>query len=165
MNLTKTQMMQLVGQGACVESFHHATLGMFDVSMLRLIASKLKERGHKPLTCRFEDVRAEVANVDPLDFLIANREVDRERVKTLTDEQLEDEMIFILCPPGTNGVGETHLLVDGVHRMVARKERGKEDFNYWLVPLDCAPMVRPGSFIDVPWGEKEVRDGKLQPRH
>lgn len=163
--MNKSEAAKLVAAGLTVEVFHHATLGVFNVSWLRRAAAELARRGQRPLTCAFDDVRAEDGSADPHEFLISQREVDLERVKELTKDQLEDPLIFLLCPPETNGVGETHLLVDGIHRLVARRERGYADFSFWLVPLGAARRIDPDSGIQVPWGEKDVVDGKLVDRN
>lgn len=159
--ISKSEAASLVAAGRVVEIFDHATLGVFDVSWLRRLVAGLAERGGRPLSCSFADVRAEDGSADPYVFITSQREIDRARVRELTDAQLEDPLIFLLCPPGTNGDGETHLLVDGIHRLVARRERGLKDFRFWLVPLAAARRFDKASATEIPWGEKEVRDGEL----
>lgn len=162
--LTKSEVAKLVATGAVTEVFHHGTLGVFDVGELREIVAQLAERGRRPNVCAFADVRAEDGSIDPHEFLISQREIDPARVRELTDEQLEEPLIFLLCPPETNGVGETHLLVDGIHRLVGRRARGFPDFRFWLIPLVLAPRVDARNAISIEWGKKVVRDGKLVDR-
>lgn len=163
-SLSKSEAARLVAVGAISEVFQHATLGTFDISWLRQVTAELAKRGHHPLTCAFADVRAENGASDPQEFLTSQREIDYGRVQELTSAQIEDPLIFLLCPPDTNGAGETHLLVDGIHRLVARRDRGCKDFNFWLVPLAAARRVDKSCAIEIPWGRKEVRGGKLVDR-
>lgn len=171
MKLTKSQSAQLVRRGLLMEVFHHATLGRFDVSAIRhyLLGYRAGVHGDKPMTCRFDSVRAETGDPDPMAFLVGQREIDEARVAELTAEDLEDPIIFVACPPGSNGEGETHLLVDGIHRLVARHRRGYKDFVFYMTSLEVARALWRGAppgveLVEVPWGEKEVRDGELRDR-
>lgn len=163
MTMTKSQAARLISQGALTETFVHATLGHFNVSALRVLVAELVRRGKSPQRFAFADVRAENGDPDPIAFLSSQREIDQARVDELTDADLEDPVIMIICPPGTNGAGETHLLVDGIHRMTGRHQRGLPDFPFWMIPYDVAKMLSAdlARGINVPWGRKEVRDGRL----
>ena len=166
MSLTKSQSARLVREGVLNEVFCHASLGRFDVGALHQLTARSTTLGAKPLWCRFDAVRAETGDPDPMAFLTAQREIDADRVAELTGEDLDDQVIFVACPAGINGGEETHLLVDGIHRITARHQRGYQDFVFWLVPWSIACYLRPLSSraISVPWGHKEVRDGQLVDR-
>lgn len=157
----------LVRSGELLESFHHATLGVFNITSMREHCRRARARGAEPYLCAFEDVSAENGHPDPMAFLVGNREVDMDRVAELTREDLEDPVIMVACPPGVNGSSETHLLVDGIHRLVARHDRGYKDFVLWMIPWDEAQVhrVRPDEgLMSVSWGTKEVVDGQLVDR-
>lgn len=158
--MNKSEAAKLVAAGLVIEVFDHA-LGTFDISWLRALVAELAKRGARPWSCDFANIRTEDGSADPLERLAAHREVDPERVRELTGAQLEDPVIYLECPPGTNGGGETHLLVDGIHRLVARRARGLPDFRFWLIPITAAKRFDKRSGIAVPWGEKELHGGKL----
>lgn len=53
-------------------------------------------------------------------------------------------------------------IVDGIHRLTGRFRRGDATFQFYAIPLHMAPRLPADAmFADIPWGEKEVRDGKL----
>jgi hypothetical protein len=153
-SLTKSQVSRLVVTGHCRETFSHETLGHFDVTGIRQLAiAEFPE----VMVCAFSAMTmADGIQRDALAYLIANREVDHDRCLELTTEQLQDPLIFLLCPAGTNGEGESHLLVDGIHRLVAGYTRGYSDFRFRMVPMDRAPRFDPGDFTNVEWGDKEL---------
>lgn len=157
MSNTKSQASKLVAAGIAREVFVHETLGTFDIAGLReLIATDFP---HIYL-CAYASVNmVDGAECDAMAYMVANREVDQNRCRELTDEQLDDPLIFVLCPPGSNGEQETHLLVDGIHRLVERKRRGHRLFRFYLVPLKQAPTVRPEDYHNIEWGDKEVVPG------
>lgn len=165
MNMTKAQVAQLVRAGAVREIFEHASLGLFDIAVMRHYISARAARGETPQRCQFCDVRTETGGANPMEFLISQREIDPARVAELTAEELEDPVIFVICPAGMNGEAETHLLVDGNHRIMARHQRGYADFLFWPIPWHVVDQLRPPQDgISIPWGQKEMRDGKLVDR-
>jgi hypothetical protein len=168
MAMTKTEAARLVAIGRLHETFAHDTLGSFDITTLRGLVKRLdRKRRIKTLRCRFDAVRVvEGINADPMEYLLSQREVDFARAALLTDRQLADPLIYLLCPPGSNGPQETHLLVDGIHRLYERKRRGYVDFAFYLIPLAYAPRIdRSQFFAELLWGEKDLIPGRgLVPR-
>lgn len=156
---TKTEMMASVIAGRSLETFHHIDLGIFNVTVLRAYIKKNPK--FPAFKCKFSDVRmeAKVGHLDPMQWLIGNREIDYARAASLTDDQLKEPVIHVLCPAGTNGDEETHLLIDGIHRIFERHRRGKSFFRYHLFPLAVCPLVDTTGFVHVPWGEKDVIPG------
>lgn len=156
---TKSECARLVRKGLAHETFAHETLGHFDISNLRRIIEVLARRKVIEVHhCRFDQVQFD-GKVEGTTHLFAHREIDVRRAHELTGRQLREPLIFLLCPPGTNGETETHLLVDGIHRMYERKQRGMDDFKFYLFPLDKAPRVNRSEVREIPWGDKEVVPG------
>jgi hypothetical protein len=157
--LSKSELSKLIAQGLLQETFTHATLGSFDISASRsLIAHMALTRRH----CNFADVRmadGTGVTIDPFEYLISQREIDMARVGELTDKELDEPLIYAHCPPGSTAPGESHLLIDGIHRLVARKRRMMPDFWFYLLPLHMVPRVNRHGVVDVPWGEMDVREG------
>lgn len=157
---TKVECAKLVREGRAIETFAHQTLGHFNVSALRIaIARHVKQRLIQVRQCRFDQVQFDGSPTDANEHLFNSREIDQERVKALTPRQINDPLIFLLCPPGANGDGETHLLVDGVHRMYARKQRNFPFFHFYLFPLEYAPRVDEAMTTELKWGEKDLIPG------
>lgn len=162
MTMSKSNAARLIASGIGRESFQHDTLGHFDITALRAFI-----RAGRPqiLNCKYSEISYDGSEVDALAHLVGNREVCPQRCKELTTEQLEEPLIFLLCPAGANGEHATHLLVDGIHRFVERQARGKADFHFYLIPIELAPRVDEVNYREVPWGEKELIPGKgLVPR-
>lgn len=155
MTHTKCQMAALVAAGVAHETFQHATLGHFNITELRSLIKRAKGlQVHRGL---FSDMQmVDGISGDAYEYLISNREIDAERVAALTAQQIAEPLIHALCPPGSNGEGESHLLLDGIHRLVARKQRGKKFFKFHLIPLANVPRVNEELFVHVPWGRKDV---------
>jgi len=156
-SVTKSQVARLVAEGLARETFQHVTLGHFDVTALReLVLAEYPE----VTRCRYDALSmVDGIECDALDYLVQNREVDRARCAELTREQLDDPLIFLLCPPGSNGDGESHLLVDGIHRLVERHRRGYPDFRLRMAPLHRAPRVDPDDDAHIPWGDTDLVPG------
>jgi hypothetical protein len=161
--MDKSHSARLIAMGLGRESFQHETLGHFDISALReLITGVLKaEPGLMPVRHgRYDQLLYEGEAEKAYEHVVSNREVDPARCRELTDEQLNEPLIFLNCPAGTNGEGDTQLLVDGIHRFVERRTRGMEGFDFYMIPLAVAPRVDGGLYTTIPWGEKEVVPGK-----
>ncbi len=159
---TKAESARLVALGLAHETFQHETLGHFDITVLREAIDIALSRppGLTLYRCRFDEVEmVDGIKVDAFEYLTSNREIDYEHAKSFTKQQLAEPLLFLKCPPGSNGEGESHLLVDGIHRMYERKRRGKTFFRYYLVPLEIAPRVDPEVWQEVKWGEKDVVPG------
>jgi hypothetical protein len=155
---TKSEAAALVAAGQAHETFHHATLGHFNITRLREV---IAQGGFKLHRCKFDDLKmVDGIEADAFAYLTANREIDPARVAELTEQQIREPLLFALCPPGSNGEGESHLLLDGIHRFVARRQRGKTFFTFIMVPLAEVPIVDPALFAgNLPWGEKDVVPG------
>lgn len=160
---TKTEAAAMVADGRAIETFHHATLGHFNVTLLRetIHIANARRPGHFRLQhCAFAEMRmVDGIAADPFEYLLANREIDHDRAMSLGPDQITEPLIFLLCPEGTNGEAETHLLVDGIHRLYRRKTDGWSGFSFYMIPLFSAPMVDESRAIHLPWGEKEVVPG------
>lgn len=157
---TKLECMRLVAAGLVTEIFSHATMGQFDITRLRQAIGLLVDSGKmKRHRCDFNDVRSEEPSNDPTAWLFSQREIDIDRANELTAAQLDEPLLFLLCPPGTNGDGETHLLVDGIHRMYARRQRKMTYFEFYLLPLQYAPRVDSRATREIKWGEKDLVPG------
>lgn len=153
---TKSEAMNSIIAGKRHEVFTHETLGCFDITGLRHLVAVF---GPPLIRCTYDNMRAPDGS-DPFAYIVGQREIDEARCTELTDEQLDDPILMVLCPAGTNGPGETHLIVDGMHRFVERKRRGKVDFMVHLIALEMAPMVDITQFRNVPWGKKDVVPGR-----
>jgi hypothetical protein len=135
---------------------HNLPRGMSGSQVTGVIFDELENTGDSPQRhCSLVDGIQRNA----LSYLVENREVDESRIVELTTAQLHDPLIFVLCPAGTNGEGESHLLVDGIHRLVARYRRGYEDFLFRMVPWDRAQRIDPDDFTNIEWGDKELVPG------
>jgi hypothetical protein len=161
---TKDEMHRLVVAGIANETFQHETLGHFDITMMRRAIELVKDR-LTVYSCNFDQLgMVDGIEADGYTYLTQHREIDRERVKNLTDEQIEEPLIILDCPAGTNGTGRSDLLVDGIHRLVARKERGKEGFSFYRLPLEHAPRIDDSKvgvdFVQLQWGEKDLIPGQ-----
>ena len=163
MTITKRDVNALRDAGLTCEAFQHETLGWFDIDALRKLVRLWNDKKDGRLiraVTTFESMKmVDDVERDAYEFLIANREIDRDVVAGLTFQQVNEPLLFLMCPPGTNGHGASQLLVDGIHRLVARKERGYPDFRWYGVPLEDAPRVDPRRFINLDWGNKEVVPG------
>ena len=159
MSRTKAEAWKLVRACLAEETFAHQTLGHFNISVLRRVIGELIARQKIVRNyCRFDQVLFE-GEGNGTEHLFANREIDKAHAASLTRQQLEEPLIFLSCPPGTNGEGETQLLVDGVHRMFERHRRGYEDFRFYLFPLHLAPRVDKSQYREIKWGEKDLIPG------
>lgn len=158
LNMTKSEAARIIAEGRGVESFHHDTLGNFNVTALREMVNTGAEDVHY---CPFDAIQmVDGIEGDALEYLIGHREIDRERVASLTPAQLEDPLLFLECPAGSNGEQASQLLVDGIHRLVALKERNYDGFYFYLVPLEDAPRIDTESCEEIPWGEMDLIPGQ-----
>ncbi len=158
----KSEMARLVARGLVHETFAHETLGHFDITRLRMILRDAYGPGKEgPVRyCKFSELgMVDGITADAFSYLIGAREVDKVHASNLTERQLKDPLYFLLCPPGTNGEGESHLLVDGIHRLWERKKRGKEGFKFYLFPLELAPRIDDNVYREIKWGEKDLVPG------
>lgn len=141
--MTKTQLMALVATGAVKEAYTFVPSDgsperNYDVSLLR------------------EGIRAEriaftVATV-PMsqlaDPLSATRVWEQRRVDALTPESYElDPPIFLY-----DSTDDTHMLVDGIHRIMRLFQLGREEVHVVVVAEPDAPRVAAG------WGQLSGMD-------
>lgn len=152
---TKSQIMRRIASGLAFEAFAHDTLGSFHVTEMRARAW----RGDYELcrTSLYPDQGRIVR------FLMDNRDWEPERVWELLNDPAapwEDPALMLLCPEGD------HVLVDGIHRIIARWALRCANLFFYMVPLAGAPRVdqtRARTSFD--WGRFEVRaDGHLYDR-
>lgn len=156
--LNKSQVADLIARGVGYETFQHETLGVFDISSLRQMIARNKP---KPLYCLYSELKmVDGVETDALQYLIEHRDVDMQRCAELTERQLDDPLIYVDCPPYPGEPTPSQLLIDGVHRLVERKRRGKTGFYYFLIPLDQAPRIPERLLgLALPWGEKDIVPG------
>lgn len=158
--ITKSEVARITEAGLGIETFQHETLGHFNVTALREMVQQSNCERHR---CFFTDIAmVDGVECDALEYLFSHREIDPQRCQELTGLQLEEPLIFLDCPPGSNGEQASSLLVDGIHRMKARRDRGYLDFWFYLIPLEQAPRIDPVEWEQshIPWGEMEVVPGK-----
>ncbi len=160
---TKTEAAAMVASGLHMETFHHSTLGHFNITLLRVMiqaTNQLYPGRLKLHFCRFDQMQmVDSVKADAFDYLTANREIDPDRVSSLTAEQIDEPLIFLKVPAGLNGDQESDLLVDGIHRLCRRKREGLKSFEFYIVPMFLCPVVEDGDGAMIPWGEKEVVPG------
>lgn len=161
MAMTKSEAATRVRRGISVETFHHATMGIFNITLTRELI-RLRPDLFKPMTVRFADIRAENnPDLDPagvVAWLVGQREVCPKRCAELTRKQLEEPLISMV-----DEIGMTYV-IDGIHRLAERFRRGMPDYSFYALPTIIVPKLRPGTFAERPWGEMEVRDGQLVKR-
>lgn len=158
MAYTKSQVAKLQAAGVARESFVHSVLGHIDITTLRLAIAAMKPPAH---TFNFADTKVEDSTMtaeEALQFLLDQREVDEERVNELTLEQLEEPIITLIDDGGYSYV------VDGIHRLTARFRRGYPTFSTYILHEKNAPRIDSSKWVDLPWGEKELINGKLRRR-
>lgn len=161
MALTKAQCNDLVKRGLAQESFQHETLGHFNITELReIIGFRVITSSIELHRCSFNDINTvDGIETDAIEYLCGSREIDYIHAATLTEAELKSPLLFLQCPAGTNGQDESQLLVDGIHRLYERKRRGYGYFEFYLWPLEQAPLVNEKQSVSIPWGEKEVVPG------
>ena len=160
---TKSEIAALVAAGQNTEVFHHATMGIFNVSLARDIIERFPTRF--PIYCiAFSQMSAPpelaIPQAQVMDWIFSQREICPKRLAELTDEQLDDPAIDLITEAGE------HFLIDGIHRIAARYKRGMPDYRtYWMKFWMC-PRVPPEQALThkYRWGEMDVRDGKLVKR-
>lgn len=142
--LTKTEIMQLVANGQHREAFEHSELGLFDITAMRERAKTHGKLVEIDIAC--------VAN-----FVIENRPYDRDRMRSLTVEQINDPILYVHLPNDPQGA-DTHLLVDGAHRAIRRAHLGLPTVHAYI--LTEADIIRPdfnvfgfGPHFGIEWGE------------
>ena len=161
--LTKLQANKLRDEGISIEVFTHATIGIVNVSELRNIILSSSMRDKLLMTARFDEMRragdGNMKSDQVLEWLIGQRELDEERIASLTETELNDPVIDLIDVEG----GMTHTIVDGMHRLVGRFRKGYPTFQYYAFPQHLAPMLpQSAMFADIPWGTKDVVGDKLR---
>lgn len=150
MIVTKAQLMAQVAADIAHESFDHTVQGTFDITLMR---SKAIAEQRRPF---HTDINQAV-----IDWLYTYRDVDEERVRTLTLEQQEEPGIIVRYNDGQD------LLIDGIHRMVARWRRDPAlHFYFW--EFAEAEIIRPSSSWvsakDLNWGKFDIINGQVVAR-
>lgn len=152
---TKAEIMSLVAVGLSHEIFHHTEKGRFDVTVLRTIAHYFEH-----CKTKFADCRLEGSDKNPIEHLFSQRDIDKDRVYSLTAEQLDEPLIFVDFGDGMP------LLVDGIHRMYRLYHAGAEYFSYYLVPADCACRISESELqargaVEIEWGTPDFMESNL----
>lgn len=159
MPYTKSQAAAQVAAGKHLETFHHVTLGIFNVTLARQMIQKYSSK-FPVYRVRFDHIKADghddFTPEQVVEWLIGQREVCPVRVAELAQEQLEDPAINLYDDDGMV------YTIDGIHRLAARFQRGYEDYPFYALPLKLAPRLEdPNMWRPIPWGEKEIVGGDL----
>lgn len=158
--MTKSEAAARVRAGLSVETFHHANLGIFNVTRARALI-KCQPHLFQKRHFLFADLKAEgqpgLDAAGVVAWLVGQREVDGARCAELTRLQLEEPLLHLYDESGIC------FLIDGIHRMSERFRRGLRDYWTHLMPLELAPRI-PSGIRHQDWGEMEVREGKLVKR-
>jgi hypothetical protein len=147
--ISKLELMSYVIRGVSHECFEHSELGIFDVTEMRIAATKIGELKSVPIDM-----------IAP--FVMVNRVTEPARVMALDDASWKhDPGIMIVSEYDEQGV-PTVTMVDGHHRALRRAIQGYESMDIWMIPLEKAIRPSPewvkNPFFD--WGE-EIRDGQI----
>lgn len=157
---TKSEAAARVRSGVSLETFHHVNMGVFNVTAARLLIKRHPQLFQKRRFL-FSQLKAEgqpdLDAAGVMAWLCDQREVDQARCAELTRHQLEEPVIHLFDHAGIC------FLIDGIHRMSRRFQRGMPDYWTFMVPLEVAPKV-PSGIRHQDWGKMEVRDGKLVER-
>lgn len=152
--MTKSEIMKLVASGAIHETFDHSTEGKFDVTAMRKAAQESKL---PTLRVRIADVYAAICQ---------DRVIDQARIDELDARSWKADPAMVVV---FNEAGQTsHLLIDGIHRILRRHKEGEFLFRAWFI--DEANVIRPdmtqwveGVERGIDWGDK-IEDGKIVKR-
>lgn len=143
--MNKSQASALVRAGRVTEVFHHTSLGIFNVSELRLMVQR--EPGRWPVR---------VSAITPhLVRTLEEHDLDLARCAELDGMDLAQPAFLVSFPDGS-------VPVDGTHRIYRRHQLGLRDFLFRMFLPEEVPMVPEGAGVAVPWGEKEVVGGRLR---
>lgn len=126
------------GEGS--EMFEHTEYGWFHVSEMREI-------------CRFRPewvCPVDLAQLYP--FVKVSRVVEDQRVKDLTQEEIDTPGLIVCCPDGT------HLMIDGAHRATRRFRDGEQIMRFYFIPFQEAIRIDKDlmdalSGLSETWGE------------
>jgi hypothetical protein len=146
--LSKTEITKLVKLGRVHECFTHSIIGTFDVTLMNEVAPYLYQRFQADIT------------PDLISQVKATRDWDAERVANITIEEVLQPTLWIL-----DTSDNTHILIDGTHRIIASLERFKfAKFHGYMATL--ADAIRPANNLIAShdWGRIEVKNGKLYNR-
>lgn len=165
--VSKIESAGMVARGEVAEIFSHETLGHFDVTRARLLIQTFPQLFPRK-TARFAESRmVDGIETDVWEYLFRARDICKDRVASLTAEELIDPAIFVEVPEGMNGnEAKSHLMIDGIHRVFRRKQLGKPEYYLYLLPMAVVPMVpdwavrlsdelRP----DLAWGKFDFVNG------
>jgi hypothetical protein len=140
--VSKIESAEMVARGEVMEIFSHESLGHFNVSETRKLIATYPEL-FPQRAARFAETRmVDGIQVDAWDYIFKSRDICQERAASLTGEQLIDPAIVVEVPEGVNGnFDRSHLIIDGIHRVFRRKQLGKPEYYFYLVPMAVVPMV------------------------
>lgn len=144
MKLTKTELSARVKEANAGEVFEHSELGWFNISEMREMLRYFPE-----WICQV-DIKALLPQVGGSNVWA------EERVKSLTDEECEEPGIVIVDFDGT------HVLADGIHRLIRRERNGEQIMRFYFCPVEHAIRLDPvivalhtallGSSLAPDWG-------------
>jgi hypothetical protein len=126
------------------------TEGTFDVTLMRIAA----------MAGAYEAFTATLDH-ENIEFLKQHRDWDRERVLSITPEQMEEPTLWVLVN------SDEHLLIDGTHLLLARADHGLFEFRGYMARLNQVIRPDPNEMWFNPnhqWGQIEIRDGVLYDR-
>jgi len=90
--------------------------------------------------------------------MIAQRDVDMDRVRSLTDAELNEPVYNLIDRE------QQSYIIDGIHRFKGRYDFGYEGFHLHVCHIRYVPYVTNEQLeasIDIPWGKKDFFNGKL----
>lgn len=145
--IAKEKLMKLVAAGHLHETFEHSVEGHFDITAMRAWAAA---------NCQI--LHANVAMV--LEHAKTSRVWEQERVDSMDARSYTyDPALFVQY---IRPEGETHLMIDGVHRLIRRAQEGQENFPFYLIPEaniirpDLTLFARTDEIFGVDWGDDLV---------
>lgn len=134
------------------EIFNHTIHGNFDVTAMRAAA---KASGVKP-----NKVTIDAALIK---HVTEERDVDPERVRALREEEWRYDPAMCVVMKEADG-SESHLLIDGAHRIMRHVMEGSTEFLMWFATPEA--IIRPAPLSPFEekqeWGTFQVDDnGKI----
>ncbi len=144
---SKSQLTSLVKSGLVHEAFTHTTEGVFDITEMRNFALKCKK----------------IVEYIPIDdslinFVKENRDIDYDRVASLSRDELNDPCMVVAYPEGEM------LIIDGGHRIIRQAQLSLPTIPFWV--FEPSEIIRPANdFVDsgIEWGAFEIVDGQILP--
>lgn len=139
--MKKSQLMQLVVEGKCQESFEYHFEGVVTYYAVTMMRKKAQSEN-------WPVVEIPIEMVAP--FLMEHRVWEMERVMSLPEESWKSDPALAVVTSEADG--ESHNFVDGVHRILRRQLEGLPTAIFW--------EARGGQILHPPpgWGIKPGHD-------